>query len=334
MQRTTLSKGLAGFTAAALLTLCIGGTTIAGIQGSGLRSIKAVGRISAVGRLTVNGVEYFAADARVSMDGVAANGSDLRVGHVVTINGVVDMDTGTARADEISFVGDVRGVITAVDQDTRTFSVLDQTLRVTDQSLVDDATAASTLDLQVGATVEASGFENSAGELVVSRVDTQAEAPTAQVRGALTDLDVHGHTFRINQLLVDYDDAEVEGRLSEGATVVAEGEADGATASLLAERVDVLPQLGSPGEKGDVEGIITSFASDAQFEVNGLRVIGDEHTRYVIHGVALGLDTPVHVRGHFSANGLIADKVDVRHDEPKEAAAGKAKKPKPKKPKK
>jgi hypothetical protein len=298
-----------------LLAVCIAGTTIAGIQGSGLRSITVVGRISAVGHLTVNGIEYVAADARVSMDGVAATPDDLRVGQVVTIDGAIDVAAGAVIADEISFVGNARGVVTAVDRDARTFTVLNQTARVTDATVIDDAPALGALNLQVGTTVEASGFENSAGELVVSRVDTNVDAATAQVRGTATALDRHGHTFRINQMLIDYDDAQIEGRLEEGANVVVEGEVASASGNLMAERVEVPAPLGTQGEKGDLEGIITSFASDADFVLNGQRVVGNERTRYDLHGGTLGPDAIVHVSGRFGVGALVADRVEIRRSE-------------------
>lgn len=328
MQRMTLLKGFV-----VLAVVAVAGTTLAGIQGSGLRRVASFGRITAVGQITVNGVEYDAANARVSIDGVAADHRDLRVGQVVSIDGTVDDSTGTGAADEIAFVGDVRGVVTAIDREAHTFTVLDQTVRVTDETIIDDASAAGGANLSVGTSVEASGFGNSSGELLASRVDTNVADPTAQVRGTATALDPHGHTFRINQLLVDYDDAEVEGRLAEGATVVVQGEVDGGAGALHAEAVDVPLQLVAPGEKGDVEGIITSFESDADFELNGLRVVADEHTHYVLHGTVLGRDAPVRVTGRFGSDALIADKVEVRN-EPKAPAAKKAAKlKKPRKPK-
>jgi hypothetical protein len=87
----------------------------------------------------------------------------------------------------------------------------------------------------------------------------------------------------------------------------------------------VPPQLGAPGEKGDLEGIVTSFTSDAEFELNGVRVVGDERTRYVLRDTVLGPDTPVHVSGHFSADALVADKVDVSKHSLKGAKARKPK---------
>jgi uncharacterized protein DUF5666 len=323
MQRTTLLKGFL-----VLAILAIAGTTLAGIQGSGLMRVATFGRITAVGGVTVNGVEYATANARVSVDGVAADQSDLRVGQVVTIRGTVDRTTGMGTADEIAFVGDVRGVVTAVDRYARAFTVLGQTVRVTDETIIDDAPAGGAAALSVGTSVEASGFGNSSGELLASRVDTRVADATAQVRGPAADLDAHGRTFRINQLLIDYDDAEVEGRLAEGATVVVQGEVDRAAGTLHAERVDVPLQLGASGEKGDVEGIITSFGSDADFELNGLRVLADEHTHYVLHGAALGRDAAVHVSGRFSFDALVADKIEVRSNEPGARLAKQAKNPK------
>jgi len=323
MQRTTLSKGFV-----VLAALAIGGTTIAGIQGSGLRRVATFGRITAVAPITVNGVEYAAMRARISIDGVGGYQRDLRVGQVVSLTGSVDESSGTGLADEISFVGDVRGVITAVDRASRTFTVLDQTVRVTDETIVDGAPAFAALNLRVGTAVEASGFANASGELLVTRIDTRVENAVAQVRGIAADFDRHGHTFRVNQLLVDYDDAEIEGLLAEGATVVVQGEVDRGAGALHAERVDVPLQLGAPGQKGDVEGIVTSYASDAEFVLNGLRIVADENTRYVLHGVTLGPDVPLHVSGRFGVGALVADKVEVRNNALRQTSAKAAKKPK------
>jgi hypothetical protein len=293
------------------LALVLAGTTIAGIQGTGFRRVAALGVITSVGNITVNGTAYASDAAQVSVDGNGADTSQLHVGQVVRIDGSVSAD-GAGIADEIAYVADVRGSITAVDPQARTFAVLGQTVRVTDETLVDDHVfTAWPSALAVGALTEVSGFTDSAGQFVASRVDVLEHASTLQVRGPIQALDTHAHTFRINTLLVDYENAEVEGVLSERAIAVAQG--DSANGLLRAQHVGVSAGLGVPGATGDLEGIVTSFASAADFEINGQRVVADEKTHFKLHGMTLGPDVPAYVTGRFDDAGtLVADKVDLK----------------------
>jgi hypothetical protein len=311
------TKRLATIAVVSVLTAGIAGTTIAGIQGSG-RAMAAVGRVLQVnGGLIVNGVTYSTTDTSISVDGHAGTLSQLHRGDVVTINGSVSNDGTTAIADEIAFVGDVRGIITAMDTQNRTLTVMSQTVRLTDDTVIDGATAPA-----VGNAVEITGFANSAGELVASRVEAQAHAQKGQVRGTVAALDAHGHTFQINSLLVDYDNAQVHGALAEGATVVVESRTERAIGVLTAKTVDVSEPLGAAGQQGDLQGLITSFVSAAEFDVNGQHVIGDEHTQYNLRNSSLGPDVEVIVSGRFNGSGaLVADSVEIT----KKAAKAQAK---------
>ena len=302
------TKRLATIAVVSVLTAGIAATTTAGSQGSGFRGMAAVGRILQVsGGLIVNGVTYSTTDARVSVDGQVGTLSQLQPGDVVTINGSVSNDGTTAIANEIAFVGDVRGVITASDAQNRTLTVMNQTVRLTDTTVVDAAAA-----LAVGEAVEITGFANSAGELVASRVEAQGHAQKGQVRGTVAALDANGHTFQINSLLVDYDHAHVDGALADGASVVVESKSESVNGVLVAKSVDVSAPLGVAGEQGDLQGIVTSFASAAEFDVNGQHVLGDEHTRYDLRNSLLGPDVEVIVSGRFNASGaLVADKVEI-----------------------
>jgi hypothetical protein len=302
------TKRLATIAAVSMLTAFIAGTTTAGIQGSGFRAMRAVGRILQVsGGLVVNGVTYSTSDALVSVDGQASSLNQLQPGDVVTINGSVSNDGTTAIADEIAFVGNVRGVITASNAQNNTLTVMNQTVRLTGDTVIDDATA-----LTVGRAVEISGFANSLGELIASRVDAQAHAQKGQVRGTVAALDSNGRTFQINSLLIDYDNARVTGRLTEGAIVTVESRAENTHGVLVAKSVDVSEALGAPGQRGNLQGIITSFASAAEFDVNGQHVIGDEHTQYNLRSSMLGPDVEVIIAGRFNARGaLVADSVEI-----------------------
>ena len=242
------------------------------------------------------------------VDGRPSDRSALHSGQVVTIAGGIDVGDANAVADVISYIADVRGAIAAVDAGQRAFAVLGRTVRMTDSTVVDNGSAAA---LSVGARVEVSGYPNSMGELVATRVVSATQGSSAQLRGALAALDPNAHTFLLGTALVDYESATVTGALVEGGIVVVQGSAEG-SASLVADRVDVIPPLGTRRGKGDVESLITSYASAADFDLAGQHVIGDEKTTYVLHGGALGPDAMVRVKGRFADNGtLVADKVEL-----------------------
>jgi Domain of unknown function (DUF5666) len=284
---TLAKRALAILTAIALSAVFIAGTTNAGIQGSGFMRLAVMGRITGFGSIFVNGVEYSTHDARI--------------GQIVTLSGSVDAHGTLGRADVVSFVNDVRGPITAIDSGAHSFSVLGQTVRLTGETLTNQA------QLRVGTTVAVSGFPNAAGEIVASRVDVE-KSKGGQVRGAVTALDHNAGTFMLHSLLVDYQNAKIDGALAEGATVVVHGKTLGST--LVAKRVKVSDELSTNGGQGDIEGLITIFASDAEFAINGQRVVGDEHTKYKLKGGALGPDVTVRVKGRFEGGTLLADEVE------------------------
>lgn len=305
--RALSTNGLPRFAAVCVLALCIVGTTIAGIQGSG-RRLAAFGAITSTGDITVNGTTYESAHAHVSVNGHASDRSHLHVGDVVTIDGSIDAGGTSAIADQISYVADLRGVITSMQAEAQTFSVLGRTVRTSSETIAEGESGAG---IAVGQIVEVSGYPNAAGELVAARVTVQSQESSAQMRGTVAALDQHAHTFLLGALLVDYEAASVTGALRNGATVVATGDSADGAQMLVAERVDMIAPLGASGEKGDVAGIITSFSSAADFELSGQRISGDEKTKYVLRGGALGPDTIVHVKGRFRADGaLLADKVE------------------------
>lgn len=309
MQRQILSnRNAAVIAAVCLLAVGIAGTTIAGIQGSG-RTMRAMGIVSIQGTsITVNGMDYSTDGATVTVDGSLSNLGGLHTGDVVTVDGSVGSD-GTNTAHEITYVGDVRGVITAKNPLAGTVTVLNQVVKLNDATVIDGGLPL--LGLTIGMPVEVSGFANSAGELVASRVEVQRHAFRGQVRGTIEALDANARTFYINSLLVDYHNANVGGVLQEGAPVVVQSRNEVAVGMLVAKTVDVLQVSGADGERGDLQGLITEFASAADFQLNGQRVIGDEHTLYVLNGAQLGPDVAVRVTGTFSAGALRADRVEV-----------------------
>src|SRR3984893_5564085 len=296
-----------------LLASCGGPTQLAGIQGSGF----AYGPITGFGSIFVNGVEYATSNAQIRIDDQPGAESQLLVGEVVTVTGTVNADGKTGTATQVTFSGDVAGPITGIDIAGGTFVVLGQTVRVSGSTLFDDTILpASITSLKVGNIVEISGFPNAAGEIVASRIQLQAGGSAFEVKGIVQSLDMSAHTFHVNTLTVDYSGIAPSGSLANGATVKVTGTMLNAAGALVATRVDVLQGFGgTANEPGEIEGLITTFTSNADFVINGQRVTTNASTQFMLNGVTLAVNVRVEVDGSFDASGvLVADSVQGTPD--------------------
>ena len=92
-----------------------GGGMIAsgGVVGTGTAGLVSVGTISALGasRVTVNGWDFATAGASITINGQTATETALKVGMVVTVQGVTQPN-GTASAVSVEYHAEVRGVVT------------------------------------------------------------------------------------------------------------------------------------------------------------------------------------------------------------------------------
>jgi len=305
---------------AAVVLISCGGEQMAGIQGSGVTtpadaSGTAVGAITAFGSIFVNGVEYSTAGAEITIDDQSGTEEQLRVGQIVTIKGRVSDDDRTGIATEVSFVPDTRGAIAQLNTSAGMFVVLGQTVQVTDTTVLSDSIQPANIEgLHAGDVVEISGFADSAGNLVASRIDIESSGALLQVKGTVAGLDTNAQTFHINDLTVDYSGIALQGTLANGTMVSVKGTAAAPTGPLQASSIKTLPSVaGAANERGDVQGLITSFTSQADFVVNGQRVATDAQTQFILHDRTLGVNLLVKVKGTFNGAGvLVATKVEAK----------------------
>jgi hypothetical protein len=296
------SLQLAGLVAATALAVLGSVRISAGIQGSGLRSLSVVGTVTSVGDddITVDDDTYSTSGTTFRINGDSGKKSQLQPGDVVSLRGTISADGSQASASEVIFEGAVEGPVSGLDTQSGTFFVLQQTVHVSSDTIFGAGISPSSLvGLQNGALVQVSGFANSAGELVASRID-QGGSGFAQVVGAVRALDTTRLSFRINSLNVDYSGAVVDGILAEGSAVAARGSTLAADGALLATQVEVLPVVrGAPNTEGRIEGLVSSY-----FEINGQPVAVDGNTKLKLKQ-ALGLDVHVKATGTFDVNGVL-----------------------------
>ena len=268
---------------------------LAGIQGSG-RNFALVAPVTGnLGdSLSVGGLPYSDSGASIEVDGQAGNNTQLGVGDVVTAYGHAE------HIDRIILTHSVGGTVESVDQAHGTFTAAGQTIHFGAQT-----TLAGLSALAPGAKVLVSGWADSTGDIIASRVDLLTVGAPTQVSGALSSLDAGRHRFKINQLTVDYSTAEVEGVLQEGADVVVDGVSFDKNGALVAKEVQLVQPLQvSAGQIGRLEGIITQLTSTAEFEIDGQAVRVVASTRQNLHGPIV-LNAKVKVSGVFDGSGVL-----------------------------
>lgn len=296
-----------------------GGGPVGGITRTGIAF--AAGPVTTFGSVVVNGITYDTSNASFNIDGEVGTQADLSVGDFVLIQGTIDDDNTNAVAQAVSFDDNVEGPVSSVDMATKSFVVLGQTVFVSADTSIDDSCPAALSDLVNVAAVEVSGLVAADGSIAATRIECKAIAGELEVTGIVSSLGTD--TFMINALVVDYtsvpallEDFPAAG-ISEGDLVEAKGNGLNNAGELVATRVELKGNLfdADEGDHAEIEGFITRFTSETDFDVSGFAVTTIPGTTVYEGGQAsdLGMNIKVEVEGEFDANGvLVATKVDIR----------------------
>jgi uncharacterized protein YdeI (BOF family) len=143
-----------------------------------------------------------------------------------------------------------------------------------------------------------------------------------EVHGVVSGL-VAGQSFMLNSLMVDYsgvgvlDDDFPGGQISNGDPVEAKGTVyDAVTNTLTATSVDYEGNqfAENEGDHIELEGFITRFVSDTNFDVSGIPVTTITGTLFEGGDVSdLDVNVKVEVEGEFDANGVLnATKIEIK----------------------
>jgi len=300
---------------------------VAGIGGSGYISS---GSVTGFGSVFVNGVEFETSNTIFDIDDSGSGSQDdLAIGMIVTVNGTVNADGITGTATSISFddqlqgpVSNITAVIDDPDEENRSFTILGTTVRINAINTVFDVsstipgTAFSFNSIKDGNSVEVSGFFNTAGELIATRVELKATSFSTsnivELKGKIANL-VSG-TFTVNGITVDATSAQIDdlpGGLINDTLVEVKGTcSDSACSTLSATRVE--GQSGfDDADKISVEGLITDFVDSSNFKINGISV---NASSAVLQPTTLVLrdGARVEVEGPISNNVIQAISVELR----------------------
>lgn len=262
-------------------------------------------------------MRYNTAQAQFTIDDRSGTQDDLAVGDVVLVKGTLDSGGTTGVAATVVFDDNVEGPIGSIDQTAGTLVVLGQTVRVDADTSFDDSIPSRALTgLRDGNIVEVSGFVQSDGSVRATRIELKPAGGELELTGVVSSHNEVARTFNVNAQLVDYSGAAQlqnfpSGSIANGQLVEIKGTVVGG--ALRATRVEYRSGSlgGAAGDRREVEGLITRFASVTDFDVAGVPVTTNGQT--VIQGGALGLNVKVEAEGSLNSSGvLVATKVDVR----------------------
>lgn len=288
--------------------------------------------ITAFGSVVVGGVRYDTTNATITVNGMPATQAALNVGDVVLLAGTVNDDGVTGVAERVIADDVVEGVVDSIDLAAGQFTVLEQTIVVTADTIFDDGFAPRTLEgLSTGDPVEVAGFIGD-GRIVATRVERDLDNDGFEVVGFVSNLDTGARTFALNGLVVDYSAASIDdfpaGAVSEGDLVEAEGTVF-ANGTLTATDIDFWgnrPRLACDDFDGDdddgeceleIEGYVSAVNSATSFELNGIPVLVTAGTNFEGGTAAnIAVNARLEVDGFINAEGvLVAEEIDFENEE-------------------
>ena len=320
MNRQTMMRRAPWAAAMMMFAACGGGS--GGEEAADPNPVVTIGAITGFGSVHVNGVRFDTNGAVITLDGEPGTEAQLRVGHVVRVEGTRS-GQGDGHASSIDFDDAVQGPVESVDATADTLVVLGQDVRVDAlTSFDDDFEPASLAGVVVGASVEVSGFRDADGVIHATRIEPKDADQTFEVTGTVANHDAAARRFDISALTIDYSVAQLDdlagGAPQDGLVVEVKGSTLDANSVLLATRVE-----GKQDDMDDdddemeveIEGVITRFASTMDFDVNGQAVTTTPATRFEDGSSAdLALGVRVEVEGEIRDGVLQAEKIKFERE--------------------
>ena len=293
------------------------GSEVSGIDGTGVvRNASISYGAVTTSDLSVNGVQYSASTATITIDGQPGTEAELHVGNVVLVKGNVDSVNRTGIANDIAADYVVHGRLDSIDAASNSAVVLGQTVRIEAATTFDDALASKPLADLAGEVVRVAGFRDGTGAISAARVEPQRlGAPLLATTGVVANLDSAAKRFSINALVVDYSAAALQGSaggpLGNGQLVHVSGSALAADGSLTADSVTLVPDpfAANSGSLVQIEGYVTSLsASDPmRFTVDG-RLQVEIGATTVLDGGKPALNWRVFAEGTLDSQGVLVAK--------------------------
>ena len=332
MIRSILYSALATVTAI-LIAACASGNDVAGIGGSGVTS---TGPITGFGSIFVNGVEFETSSSTFDVDDNPDSTEDnLAIGMRVTVNGTLNADGVTGIATSVTYDDQLQGPVSndpvMTGTDSKTFTVLGIEVVVNSTTTrfdTDDSVAGSLNfnNIRAGNIVEISGSYDSSGNLIATRVELKEQDFTddssiIEIRGTISGLVGTSFTLNLQGMsgasvdvetsgVSEYDDLP-PGGLADGAFVEVKGTCPTIDCPIVnATRIQGESEGFDHDGEAEIEGFITRYVSDSDFDVDGLPVNASNAVKEPA-SLVLTEDLRVEVKGTIVDNVLVATRVEL-----------------------
>ena len=313
--RTALATSVT-LAATTVLVACGGGGGDDAAVLPGAATSYSQGAITGFGSVFVGGVRFDDSTASVNdEDGNSRSRSDLKLGMMVEVDsGNVDRASATAQALRIRWGSEIVGPVVSINTGASTFRVFGQTVLVTSSTVFDSSLVGGLSALTAGAVIEVHGILDPVNfRVVATRIEPKAAVLAFKLRGAIASLDTTAKTFRINGELISYmglPSGNVPPGLMNGQVVRVLVQTTQVNGVWVATGLRGGLRLPEANHDAHVEGVITVFRSNIDFEINGLRVDAtNARFPYGRDGVLLG--TRVEVEGTVRNGVLVATEVEI-----------------------
>lgn len=328
-QAARLLQALLGSVAVGALVVACGGGGV-GSTGTGASGSYSSGTISGFGSVIVNGVRYDTTSVKVADDDEGTESNDdsaLKLGMEVAIDAgdvqrFTDGTTSKAQASHVSYGSALLGPVSAVNVAGLSLTVLGQSVKVTDATVFDASLSGGLTALSVGAIVNVHGlYDKVSGVTTASRIELKTGTVAFyRLRGVVSELNTTAKTLKIGGQPVSYVAAaagQINADLANGQVVRAKLDPVQATGVWAALRIkSAEPRLPDhERQEAELEGVITTYTSKADFKVNGLPVDASASTVVFVNGTVVDLASVgvrVEVEGTVSSGVLVANKVEFR----------------------
>lgn len=332
--RTATRVFLAAILAASAAVLgCIGSdSSVAdngGIGGTGVSQ----GGVDSFGSIFVNGIEWDLTGATITIDGVAATESDLRVNMQVRVIGEIDPSGTTGVATSVTYDTTLMGPVASAptllvpDGSRVSLDVLGRTV-IVDDADVSFGPGLSIATLAQDQLLRISGHVEAGGTVRATRIDLLGTFPVAvatEIEGIVSNLvknpDGSG-IFDVGPITVRYTAATPfsgtsAAALANGDAVDVSGDLRVSGTELDADEIEAVEDLFGTTDFEDIEivGVVSNFVSNADFEVGGVSVDASTAT-FEPAGLMIADGMLLEVEGSLESGVLTATSVEDEDAEP------------------
>jgi hypothetical protein len=299
-----------------------GGSGGTGLTGS---SVVSIGTVSDAEKMEVNNIQFNTQQADVYIEGqYIGNGDEavrlnVRHGNLSKVSGDIFSDTN-GKADRVEIFYMVKGPLESVsvsENQSFEFHVMGQTVLGNTNTRLEGFEIDT---LQMGAFLRVSGIVDGQGVIhaghIVKLSDECSADSTVMVKGIVSNLDLDQKTFFINDLKIDFSDADLHYVPHDGSSVWVNGHCG--LDILEADRVREFSNLNVQGaEQFALEGFFTGQAAPNQWQMGNYLVQVSDST--ILEGNTLEeLAVGMHARVHGVLNNFTIDASKIVFYEPVE----------------